>query len=695
MTQKDEPEITVAAREHDVGDIIADKYELLSLLGEGGVGKVFRARNVGLDREIAVKVLRSQYAEHAGLRDRVLREARLASRVRHPHVVDVLDVGVTAHGVPYIVQELLEGEDLCRYLARKGGKLAPKFTVELLLPIVEALGYAHERGVVHRDIKPENVFLAKDEGAIVPKMLDFGISKSVDTSTIPRVTEVGTVMGTPGYMSPEQITASDEIGAPTDVWALGVLLFECLSGRSPFRATATSALFVEICNRDCLELLDIAPEISETLANVVHKCLQRPPSDRYPNAGELAVALRTWLGGKHSTGSNRRHRIEQLSGDFDLSQLTEQASSRPLVEPTTPADKVLNRSSLAEPAATIVRPPDPPAPLGGTAPTVPEVVATPIERPRPKPIWAFVAVGVGVLASVGAIGVLRPGRATTTATAPPAPTVRADAMTTAQRITIELRSATPDARATIRGRPYPLPATVQVDPNSVPEAVEVSAPGHQTRSIWLTLDRDTSQSVALEPAPIAQANPNGADSAPRELEATTRRATARPVSTRPQTNSTDSGALASAAPPNGSPTQATTPQPTNTTAPANTGPTANAANTTQPNPQPANTAGTSSPSPAGAAMLTNAAFARVAATHEDALAQCADRARSEDPTLSGRLVFRVIVAPTGRVQSVSLARGNSPVPSLVPCLARSIQSWQFPSFAGPSSFDGLYPIVLD
>jgi serine/threonine-protein kinase len=158
------------------GELLGAKYVLVQMLGAGGMGEVWRAMHVDMGREVAVKVLREEHAENAEIAERFLREARTANLVRHPNVVDVLDVGRDDRGAPFLVQELLDGEDLARHIAGQGGRLALEPALAILLPVVDAVAFAHAKGVVHRDLKPENVFLARQGGSVVPKLLDFGIS---------------------------------------------------------------------------------------------------------------------------------------------------------------------------------------------------------------------------------------------------------------------------------------------------------------------------------------------------------------------------------------------------------------------------------------------------------------------------------------------------------------------------------------
>jgi serine/threonine protein kinase len=291
---------TLAGMVHDrrpsrVGEVLGGKYRLDALLGAGGMGEIYRAENTGLGRNVAIKLMLEEHAGNADTVARFLREARAASIVRHPNVVDVLDVAQADDGTPFIVQELLDGNDLAQYVYERGGKLAPRQAIEILLPVVDAIAFAHQRGVIHRDLKPENVFLARGPtGQITPKLLDFGISRIV-SADFERMTATGTTVGTPAYMSPEQVRADVPIDARTDVWALGVILFEIVSGARPFQADSPGALFLKIATEDARPLFEVAPEVSRALSDVVAKCLQPIAAKRYAAAADVARDLRSVL----------------------------------------------------------------------------------------------------------------------------------------------------------------------------------------------------------------------------------------------------------------------------------------------------------------------------------------------------------------------------------------------------------------
>jgi serine/threonine protein kinase len=278
-----------------VGDVLADKYFLEELLGSGAMGDVYRARNALIGRTVAIKVLKQHHAQDREIVRGFIREARAANIVRHPNVVDVLDIGQDDGGIPFIVQECLEGEDLARHLATHGGRMSLPLVFELLIPVVDAVAAAHAKGVVHRDLKPENVYLAEVNGVIVPKLLDFGISKFDSGPQDIRLTNASFAIGTPAYMSPEQIRGLG-VDARADVWALGVILYEVLAGRLPFPGEAARDLMIQIATESPKRIEDVVPDLPAAMASIIHRCLARDREDRYPTAASLATELRVAAG---------------------------------------------------------------------------------------------------------------------------------------------------------------------------------------------------------------------------------------------------------------------------------------------------------------------------------------------------------------------------------------------------------------
>jgi serine/threonine protein kinase len=277
------------------GTVLAGKYELHSVLGRGGMGVVFRGKHLGIDRPIAIKVLRRELVSNPTLAKRFVREAKAAATLQHPNVVDVLDYGVDADGTAFQVLELLQGESLGEHLARKG-TISIATALSLVLPVIHALAVAHTRGVVHRDLKPDNVFLARNvHGRIVPKLLDFGIAKLLPkdggtSSTLS--TRAGAAIGTPAYMSPEQARGTADVGTTTDVWAIGVILFECIAGRIPFEAETGSILMARIIMEQAPSLATVAPDVPKAIVDAIDRALAAKSEDRWPTMEAFADALR-------------------------------------------------------------------------------------------------------------------------------------------------------------------------------------------------------------------------------------------------------------------------------------------------------------------------------------------------------------------------------------------------------------------
>jgi serine/threonine-protein kinase len=273
------------------GDVLSRKYRLLRRIAEGGMGEVWVARNERTQRDFALKVLLGTLSQNVEAMRRFAQEARATGRLRHPGIVEVFDAGKTLDGRPYLVLELLDGECLADRLVRVG-RLSELETCVLLSQAAAAVAHAHEAGVIHRDLSAANVFLAKapDPHGEVPKILDFGVSKLDDGSL--SGTLIGALLGSPSYMSPEQAEGAENVDERTDVWSLGVLLYQCLTGRVPFNGRNQNATMIAVLTKTHRPLLEVAPKTDPELAALVEACLVKPREGRLASALELASRLR-------------------------------------------------------------------------------------------------------------------------------------------------------------------------------------------------------------------------------------------------------------------------------------------------------------------------------------------------------------------------------------------------------------------
>ncbi len=275
------------------GDVLTAAYRLDKLLAVGGMGEVYKATHFSADgpKQVAVKVLHKDFAANAEVVARFLREARVSNTVAHPNVVTVLDTGQDAFGVPFLVQELLEGMDLAKWLEKKGGVVPPRAALAVLLPIARALAVAHALGVVHRDVKPENVFLARGaDGRVVPKLVDFGISRLIADEVSGARLTAQAPMGTPAYMAPEQARSARDVDGRADIWSAGVVLYELLTGRFPYDATDPNQLVAAIVTSHPRKIEYVAPDLPPSIIALVGACLVRERENRL-TAEQLVAAL--------------------------------------------------------------------------------------------------------------------------------------------------------------------------------------------------------------------------------------------------------------------------------------------------------------------------------------------------------------------------------------------------------------------
>ncbi len=275
--------------------LVAGKYELLRLIGRGGMGSVWEGRHTSLGTHVAIKFIEKEYADNEEARKRFDNEARAAAALQSKHAIQIHDHGVTDDGKPYIVMELLIGEPLDKRIERV--KILPLHeTAHILQQVCRGLQKAHEHGIVHRDLKPENVFLVKspDDDEEIAKVLDFGIAKirtGGADANISNNTRTGAVLGTPFYMSPEQARGLRDIDHRTDLWSLGVIAFKCTTGRLPFEGESLGDLLVKICTVPIPMPSQYNPQLPPSFDAWFSRALERDPNRRFGSAHELAEAL--------------------------------------------------------------------------------------------------------------------------------------------------------------------------------------------------------------------------------------------------------------------------------------------------------------------------------------------------------------------------------------------------------------------
>jgi serine/threonine protein kinase len=283
------------------GALVDNKYQLSTLLGAGAMGAVYEAEHTGTGRRVALKVIMGQFAKDEGLVARFHREARAAGQIETQHITQVLDTGFDKTSeLPFMVMEFLEGEDV-QHLLKRTGPLHPEIALRIVAQACLGLQKAHEKSVVHRDIKPANLFLAKrDAGEVIIKLLDFGIAKikmeqSQETESA-GLTKTGNMLGSPLYMSPEQARGAKSIDHRTDIWSMGVVLYQCLCGKTPFQhLTALGELIISICSQHAQPVQERAPWVPGEVAAIAHKAMRHDPAHRYQSAQEMFQDIKALL----------------------------------------------------------------------------------------------------------------------------------------------------------------------------------------------------------------------------------------------------------------------------------------------------------------------------------------------------------------------------------------------------------------
>jgi serine/threonine-protein kinase len=318
------------------GLMVTPNIRLVRPLGEGGMGAVWVADHLALRTQVVVKFIASGLEGSKEAHDRFSREAAAAAQVKSPHVVQTFDHGFSDDGVPYIVMELLEGKDLGAALDEQG-KLPPDVVVEIIAQLSRALDRAHERGIVHRDIKPGNIFLCdQGSGEVFVKLLDFGIAKGVEMPKVDSTTKTGAMIGSPFYMSPEQILGSKGIDHRSDLWSVGVVAFEALTGVKPFDAETMGGLAIKIHSEPLPLPTSLDPTLSPAVDAWFQRACARNVDERFKSAKELAESLAKALGGEMPK-SIEMPRVSTGSSKASPQLAAGAATDAGVVRPATPS----------------------------------------------------------------------------------------------------------------------------------------------------------------------------------------------------------------------------------------------------------------------------------------------------------------------------------------------------------------------
>ncbi len=409
-----------------VGDVIGGKYRIVRTIGEGGMGTVYEARHEVLGSHVALKFLHPEIARQPGLEQRFMQEAKLSATIANPHIARVTDVDTTEQGA-YLVMELLRGEPLSVQLERET-RFSTERAVEFSLQILAGLQAAHDRGVVHRDLKPDNVFVTPGLDGPLLKLLDFGIAKlRVEEGYQMTLTRPGAVMGTPEYMAPEQAYSADLVDQRSDIYSVGIMLFEMLSGKLPAEGDSPQDIAQQAIKGELRDLGQLCPELPPGLVEIVRRAMRPNPEDRWPNAAQMRAALLAFApanrasslpaASRMATGAatpfvpvSLTPRVDSVAWDAATVQNEERASNVPRTLPpmagpplaTTQTPQKAKTASMPEVGQMVATPRAPASALP------PIVNAWPTERPTPGRarrsagwLWLVIA---GLLAGISVGG---------------------------------------------------------------------------------------------------------------------------------------------------------------------------------------------------------------------------------------------------------------------------------------------------
>ncbi|MGC4094043.1 MAG: protein kinase [Polyangiaceae bacterium] len=606
------------------GQVLLDKYRIEELIGTGGIGFVMSATNIGLEERVALKFLRPEFISNEEAVRRFTNEARLAAKLQSPHVTRVLDI-TSAEGVgPFIVMELLEGRDLNQILYEEGA-LPVERAVDYVLQACDALSAAHSRNIVHRDVKPDNLFLARQQqGADVIKILDFGISKLQADSKAgvrnPAMFQTVTALGSPSYMSPEQIRASADIDGRADVWSLGCVLYELLTAKHAFDAPTLMQVCAVVLERQPPPLRTHVPGVPAELEAIVLRCLEKAPEARFASVQELARALAPFASQptREALGlSERSSEAPRLPSPPAVPTLHPPGIDTRSPPPST-APMALERAS-AHPAAQRAR--------NYAAPPLREIAA-----------YAMLAAGIGI---VGGLLVRTLGNSS--ARVASAPTTQGE------------------PRASVHAAlPAPAPVAVESLPVSTAEDGARTPSKARARAAWIAPVAEAASAAMLAPSDAQAANAEAHDSAliDRAADST---AEAAPNNAAPASASVSSGLLPR--------TDALAPTPAPQPAAPARAPVV-AAPATQIRSEPA--------------RLSAQTVSSVVRAHAYDIHACFERAHADYDSLKGKLAIAAVLDKSGTVVDARTSMPLVDNPRLASCLVSAAKHWKFPERPGPA-----------
>ncbi|HEY4394536.1 MAG TPA: protein kinase [Polyangia bacterium] len=688
-----------------VGQLLDGRYQITREIASGGMSAVYEATHVKIGRTVAIKVLHREMAGDPEVVARFLNEARAVGTFGHPNIVASTDFGELGGHIPYLVLEYLEGHTLS-YEVGTEGPLPIRRVLRIATQIASALGAAHARSVIHRDLTSANVFLVQREGTPDHvKVLDFGISKFMEAGYAGPKTRRGITMGTPEFMSPEQISDPDAVDARVDVYALGVIMYQMLAGQCPFRRKPLQSLLTQI-------VIEPPPPIErggipEGLQAIVAKALAKTPAERFARMRDLGAELER-LSARLASGAEWEAPVALMDSNPGSAPLPASAATG---RPTTAesSGSMLVRAPSGSGSMSVSSPP-----ISGSLATQAAPVTDPTLATRGRGL-TFVALTLA-LASASAVAFLllrpehrEPPRQAPQAVLPPPPPVAATPTPPAP-VHLLITSPAPQARVTLRGRTHPLPFQETVTPGAQPEVVEIAAPGREGRRFWITFDHPLALSSDL-------AAGHGVVEATAEETAIAlggdALAGAPPVSDQEQQNEkSPSAAPHHAGHRHGAlkPAKATASAESATGAPAPP-PAAPSPPEAPPAPKPAAALARAEPAPAGKPMGVAAAKAPAAVrpkppsgvdpaktqlfvkSHLGEIQRCYERGKMDEPDLKGRVTLKIFIAETGAVTSAAVDSSSLHSSAVESCIVTTVRGWKFPPpVGGPAVIS--YPFNL-